>query len=70
MTVPLSGLSPVFLGPSTFHIHACPLSELYQQDWHTEQSSMTGTDPSAVAGSRSGTVTPAGSLCHLQYILG
>lgn len=47
--VPLVGLSPVFLGPST-DTSLCPLSELDQQDGHKEQSSMTGTDPSAVAG--------------------
>lgn len=66
--VPLSGLVTAFLGPSTA-MSLCPLPELEQQDRHKEQSSVTGTDPSAVAGSRSGPVAPAGSLCHLQYIL-
>lgn len=57
----------------TFFLGPCADTSLWplsQQDGHKEQSVVTGTDPRAATGSRSRPVTPAGSLCHLQYTLG
>lgn len=54
--------------PQVKHWHLpVSLSVLFQSDRQKEQSSMTETDPSAVDGSGSGPVAPAGVLCHLHY---
>lgn len=63
-------LIPRFLWGISVTPCSAPLTEPFQKDGHKDQSSLTGTGPRAVAGSRSGPVTPAGSLCHLWYTLG